>query len=127
MCRACRGSSRARCFFLTTKEPPHMRSHLLHGGLGLLCLALASWEVPAAAPPGAPGNGRLARLDDIAVLARKIDQHVAAGLKEKKAVAAPLASDHEFVRRVYLDLAGRIPRVSEVRAFVSDKRADKRR
>jgi len=31
------------------------------------------------------------------------------------------------VRRAYLDLAGRIPRVSEVRDFVADKRADKRR
>src|SRR5262249_44042750 len=32
----------------------------------------------------------------------------------------------EFLRRVYLDLAGRIPRVSEVRDFLDDKRADKR-
>ena len=44
-----------------------------------------------------------------------------------RAVAAPLADDDEFLRRVYLDLAGRIPRVSEVRAFLDDKRPDKRR
>src|SRR5205823_8043085 len=49
-----------------------------------------------------------------------------AGLRDKNAVAAPLAGDHEFVRRVYLDLAGRIPRVSEVRAFVADRREDRR-
>jgi hypothetical protein len=96
-----------------------MRKKLLRGGLGLLCLVLTSGIAPAAAP-ATPG-------DDVLSLARKIDQHIAAGLKTKKAVAAPLAGDHEFVRRAYLDLAGRIPRVSEVRAFVADKRADKRR
>ena len=96
-----------------------MRSQRLSVGLGLVCLALAS-PVRAAAPPGAEA-------DDSVALSRKIDEHIAAGLKIKNAVAAPVAGDHEFARRAYLDLAGRTPRVSEVRAFVSDKRLDKRR
>jgi hypothetical protein len=100
-----------------------MRSQLLFTGLGLLCMALASEQAPAAGPPVA----NRPRPVDVEALARQIDRHVDAGLKARNAVAAPLASDHEFVRRVYLDLAGRIPRVSEVRAFVADRRADKRR
>jgi hypothetical protein len=36
------------------------------------------------------------------------------------------ASDHEFIRRVYLDLVGVIPRASEVREFLADESPDKR-
>ena len=36
------------------------------------------------------------------------------------------ASDAEFLRRVYLDLAGRLPSVEETRAFLADPAADKR-
>jgi hypothetical protein len=63
---------------------------------------------------------------DPAKLAQRIDQHIHAGLKDRGVVAAPRSSDAEFCRRIYLDLAGRIPRVSEVRAFLEDKRPDKR-
>src|SRR6202044_2818249 len=40
--------------------------------------------------------------------------------------AAPRADDAEFLRRVSLDLIGRIPTAAEVRAFLADSRADKR-
>lgn len=39
---------------------------------------------------------------------------------------AQRSDDSEFVRRVYLDLTGVIPRVSEVREFLEDESADKR-
>jgi hypothetical protein len=39
---------------------------------------------------------------------------------------APPADDAEFLRRVYLDLAGRIPTVAEATAFLSDKSDDRR-
>mgnify|MGYP001300736885 CR=1 FL=1 len=39
---------------------------------------------------------------------------------------APLADDSEFLRRVYLDLTGVIPKVSEARAFLRDSASDKR-
>jgi hypothetical protein len=39
---------------------------------------------------------------------------------------APLADDAEFLRRVYLDVAGRIPRVAEVHEFLADNSPDKR-
>src|SRR5262245_16781693 len=40
--------------------------------------------------------------------------------------AAPIASDAEFLRRIYLDLTGTIPAAADVRAFLDDKAADKR-
>jgi len=95
-----------------------MRSQLLWGVLAALGLAFLAQAAQAAAPP--PD-------DPVAALARAIDRHVDDNLAEKDAVAAPLADDYEFVRRVYLDLAGRIPRVSEVREFAADRRPDKRR
>ena len=40
---------------------------------------------------------------------------------------APAADDAEYLRRVSLDLSGRIPRVAEVRDFLADSSPDKRR
>ncbi len=59
-------------------------------------------------------------------LTAKIDQRIEAVLKANGVTPAPLADDAEFIRRVYLDLAGRIPAVSEVRDFLADKSPDKR-
>jgi len=39
---------------------------------------------------------------------------------------SPLASDGEFLRRIYLDLAGMIPPADEARAFLDDDSPDKR-
>jgi hypothetical protein len=57
-------------------------------------------------------------------LPQQIDQLIVAGAEG--AAVAPVADDAEFLRRIYLDLAGRIPTAQEFRTFVDDKRADKR-
>jgi Protein of unknown function (DUF1549)/Protein of unknown function (DUF1553) len=64
---------------------------------------------------------------DPADLAKRIDHHIGVRLKEVGANPVPKADDAEFLRRVYLDLAGRIPLTSEVHAFLGDKSPDKRR
>ncbi len=54
-----------------------------------------------------------------------IDHYVDATLAKAKLTAAPPASDENLVRRVTLDLVGRIPTPVELREFVDSKAADK--
>ena len=56
-------------------------------------------------------------------LHRKIDRTIDAKLEGD---AAPPATDAEFLRRISLDLAGRIPTSAEARAFLDDPSAHKR-
>ena len=50
-----------------------------------------------------------ARGDDVDDLAARVDRLIEGRLSSEKVTAAPLADDAEFLRRVYLDLGGRIP------------------
>ena len=69
----------------------------------------------------------LLHADEVDELAGTIDRHIAARWSEENVVPAPAADDAEFLRRAYLHLTGKIPRVSEVRAFLDDPAPDKRR
>lgn len=55
-----------------------------------------------------------------------IDRHVFGKMKADGIPHAELCSDNEFIRRVYLDLWGRLPDPDDVRAFLSDESSDKR-
>jgi hypothetical protein len=55
-----------------------------------------------------------------------IDDQVFAALDAAKVSPAPLSSDSEFLRRVTLDLTGRIPDSATASAFFADVRPDKR-
>ena len=88
-------------------------------GLGLFCLGALYNPLRAADTAAAP-------IHDPAALAAVIDHYIDAGYVAKKATPAPIADDAEFLRRVYLDLAGRIPRYREVDDFLRDKSPDKR-
>jgi hypothetical protein len=94
-------------------------------GVAVVLLGAACTTAGAVAPPAAPRNGAAA-VRDAQALAGKIDQHIARRWVKPRAKPAPLADDAEFLRRVYLDLAGRIPGVQEVRSFLKDRRSDKR-
>jgi hypothetical protein len=87
----------------------------------LLCVVLASPMSGAGSP------SQESPPDDVVALAARIDQLIEAGYAESGAKPAPLADDAEFIRRVYLDVAGRIPRVSEVHRFLDDPSPGKRR
>lgn len=55
-----------------------------------------------------------------------VDRHVFAKLKMLNIQPSELCSDTEFIRRVYMDVCGILPTPDEVRAFLADKRSDKR-
>lgn len=54
-----------------------------------------------------------------------VDHYVTAKLTQAKLKPAPAASDANFIRRLTLDLAGRIPTTAEVRAYVAATEPDK--
>jgi hypothetical protein len=66
-------------------------------------------------------------LDDARTLAARIDEHLAAGWQKVQVLPAPPTDDAAFLRRLSLDVVGRIPTVADVRAFLADRRADKRK
>lgn len=55
-----------------------------------------------------------------------IDNHIFGKMERDGIQPAPLATDQEFIRRVRLDLTGRLPSGSEVREFLADKSPEKR-
>ncbi len=55
-----------------------------------------------------------------------IDDHIFDKIERDGVPHAPQAGDAEFLRRVQLDLVGRIPTPAEVRSFVADEDRDKR-
>lgn len=90
----------------------HLRAcsvDLLRGWIAFATLALALFA------------GQCAAADE--TLAPRIDALIAA---RADGPLAPTADDAEFLRRVYLDLAGRIPASDEARHFLADSAADKR-
>lgn len=65
--------------------------------------------------------------DTDATLAPIIDQWISAAWPDTTTTPAPAADDAEFVRRLYLDLVGRLPLEAEQKSFLSDPSALKRR
>jgi hypothetical protein len=63
---------------------------------------------------------------DLAGVTSVINRELAAGWKANDLKPSQVAEDSEWVRRVYLDIAGHIPDVDSVQRFLSDARPDKR-
>ncbi|MFN8007355.1 MAG: DUF1553 domain-containing protein [Terriglobia bacterium] len=80
---------------------------------------VAAAQIGVAAGAGSPGGTKW-------VPHNFIDDHVFAKWRELQVEANPLATDEEFVRRVYLDTIGLLPTVPEVHRFLSDHRPGKR-
>lgn len=63
---------------------------------------------------------------ELVAFASRIDQRIAARLSREGTQPAPLVSDAEFLRRATLDLAGRIPTVAELDAYLKSTAADRK-
>jgi hypothetical protein len=55
-----------------------------------------------------------------------IDDYIFGKMKRDKIPHAPISSDEEFLRRLHLDLTGRIPEPEQVRAFLKNADPEKR-
>jgi hypothetical protein len=96
-----------------------------------LCVAVAlAGEVvalaDAPASPDAPPlpEAATAELKSLPPLYPQIDALADASLAASDVSAAGPASDSEFIRRIYLDLIGRVPGVEETREFLADTAAN---
>jgi hypothetical protein len=93
------------------------------------CLALLvalRIALPATAAEKAPPPRELASDRALEELVRAIDRHFDEFWARNDITPAPLADDAEFLRRLSLDLVGRIPSAAEARAFIESKDPDKR-
>jgi len=84
--------------------------------------ALADKAAPRFVKPRTRGSLQLS--DDQIV--GQINDSIALTWKAENVKPSPAATDHEFVRRTYLQLLGRIPTVDEIEHFVSQRRDNKR-
>lgn len=104
--------------------------------LALLILGTAAWlsgwnvrQAPAQEtqpPVAAPEFGDAAIAETPTPLHVEIDRLIRERTPNYDAIAAPLATDGEFLRRVSLDLTGLLPSVAETRAFLADTDPAKR-
>ena len=62
----------------------------------------------------------------VAASAAEIDRIVAATLRSKGQELNPPSTDEQFLRRIYVDAAGRAPTAAEAAAFLDDRTPDKR-
>lgn len=65
--------------------------------------------------------------DAVGELSSLIDQQIQARWTTENIIPAELADDAEYLRRVYLDVSGKIPHASTVRDFLASDHPDKRR
>lgn len=77
----------------------------------------AAGELSAASPLVPAGDIPVKNFIDEAIFGRLVQRGVA---------SAQISSDEEFLRRIYLDLTGRIPTAATVREFTASKEANKR-
>jgi len=87
-----------------------------------LLVAAAVQAAEQCAPPSAQAADAL----DESELTARIDQTLAAAWSANHVEPTAPADDAEYLRRVYLDLIGKIPSVAELQAFLANSQSDKR-
>ena len=93
---------------------------------GCFGFAAVAGDTPIEREPGKRGSKGGAGFRDAGSLAQSINALLAARWAEAKVQPARAADDDEYLRRVYLDLVGKIPTAAEARDFLDDPGPDKR-
>lgn len=89
------------------------------------------WTTLAAEKKDSPPAGELSNelsssaTSDADIIAF-INEQIRKGWKDAEVAPSPEASDNEWCRRVYLDILGRIPSVSELQGFLKEKSKHRR-
>jgi hypothetical protein len=114
----------------TARQPGTERARLTMRVSGQLAPAVevmtafaSAASVSTAGMPSAPGGSRT---DTLQHTANNIDKYLFQAMSDAGVAPAPATTDFEFVRRVTLDLTGRIPTPDTVTSFVNDTTVDKR-
>jgi hypothetical protein len=113
--------------FVEALRDTHAASHTTEdvvAKLGTNAKVMTEANNAMAGLPSAPGGSRTDAIQYPAT--GDIDKYIFQKLAEQKVAPAPPTNDYEFVRRVTLDITGRIPTPAAVTAFVNDPAADKR-
>ena len=98
----------------------------LFGSLGLV-LTLAGFDSNLSADEAKKSEeATVAAAGAEVPLGEFIDQQIRQGWQDNEIEASASASDEEWVRRIYLDLLGRIPTMEEARKFLADESPRKR-
>ena len=109
------GSEREKLADAALKATGHARLHPLSDLTNKVVAQLAY------VPPGSPTYGL-----NQSQQAGSIDSYIFADFQAQGITPAPTTTDWEFIRRVTLDLTGRIPTASAVLSFVADTTPNKR-
>lgn len=95
-----------------------MRHGLTHAAFAVVCgLVLCLSNVASAQSTGSSSDEQV--IDYINRLIRQ-------GWTDNEISASPAATEEEWIRRLYLDMLGRIPSTEETMAFVGDRSRDKK-
>jgi hypothetical protein len=98
----------------------------LFGSLGLV-LTLAGFDSNLSADEAKKSEeATFAAAGAEVPLGEFIDQQIRQGWQDNEITASAAATDEEWVRRIYLDLLGRIPTMEEARKFLADESPRKR-
>lgn len=109
----------ASCALLAVGSLPHC-------GAFVVCAALLATSASAAFAQSPPAADDSAVAETPPALHDEIDRLISAKTPNYEQLAAPIASDGEFLRRVSLDLTGLLPNIAATRAFLADADPAKR-
>ncbi|HWB11592.1 MAG TPA: DUF1549 domain-containing protein [Pirellulales bacterium] len=96
------------------------------GGIRLGWAAEANDAEKSAAPDSDLSTAASASATTDADVIAHINEQIRKGWKDAEITPSPEATENEWCRRLYLDVLGRVPSVSELQQFLSDKSKNKR-